>query len=724
MRPCQAKLLLWSCLLLSSVAFAQEGAPPPAPAESIQLEEVVVTAERRVESLQDTPISVEAFNQERLGTLRIDDVGDLGSNVPNLQTTPHPNSASTPRVFIRGVGNFDDQITQDPSVAIYVDGVYVGRNQGMGAEVADLTRIEVLRGPQGTLYGRNATGGAINFITEEPRLGQWHVSQKLGFGNRSEFLSRSMVNIPLGGELAARLSYLTAEEDGFVRNRGTGEDTFGAEDRDALRADLLWQPAGRWSWRYAFDRSTIDDTPFYLQFSPAGSPRQRPSGSNSEVDDLRANDIVAAGHQLTGTWQPSAEVTVKSISAYRRLDSFVYQDYLSGAFGPTAALITENDVDQDQFSEELQWLGTTLSGGLRYIFGLYYFQESADGLTANVLPATGITAYSVATIENKAYAAYAQGTYTPAWLGEKLHLTLGGRWSHDQREAGLTNRTKLANGMIVPGSQGTGDKDFDNFSPSLTIAYDVSRDLYAYAKLGEGYKTGGFNVRASSIDRFQQGFGDESLRSYELGLKSEWLKRRLRANLALFRADYRDIQINAQSDLSDPTKADILNAGEATIQGVELDASALLSQGLRLTLAYGYLDAVYDRIVNGRGEDVTNRYAFVNAPHNSYAADLDWDIAGTPLGLLRGNLNYTWQDDKVSTASTANGVYEIEAYGLLNGRLALAEIPGPPAGAFEVALWARNMIDEEYEIIYAPLFGGYRVWGEPRSFGVDLAYRF
>src|SRR5690606_7312766 len=178
------------------------------------------------------------------------EIADLGGNIPNLQVSPHTNSATTPRVFIRGVGNFDDQITQDPSVAVYVDGVYVGRNQGMGMEVADIERIEVLRGPQGTLYGRNATGGAINFVSVAPEIGQWGGSQKLTFGSRDEFRSRTMVNIPLSENLAARVFYLTSEKDGFVDNAGYGESTYGAEDHDAQRFDLLWQPSDTFEARY------------------------------------------------------------------------------------------------------------------------------------------------------------------------------------------------------------------------------------------------------------------------------------------------------------------------------------------------------------------------------------------------------------------------------------------------------------------------------------------
>ncbi|MBK7730881.1 MAG: TonB-dependent receptor [Gammaproteobacteria bacterium] len=254
-------ILTSSMFAAASLSLLAPALPSAALAQSAGLEEIVVTAQKREESLQDTPISIVALGPAQLENLGISDINDLGSNIPNLQITPHSNSGAIPRIFIRGVGNFDDQITQDPSVAVYMDGVYVGRNQGMGVEVADIERIEVLRGPQGILYGRNATGGAINFITRAPELEQWGFSQQLTFGRRDEFRSRTMLNVPVGDTFAARLFYLDSSKDGFVRNTANGEDTYGGEDRDAQRIDLLFRPNDAVDIRYAFDRSKLEDSP-------------------------------------------------------------------------------------------------------------------------------------------------------------------------------------------------------------------------------------------------------------------------------------------------------------------------------------------------------------------------------------------------------------------------------------------------------------------------------
>ena len=693
----------------------------------MSLEEVVVTAQKRDELQQDIPISLVSMGSAQIENLRITDIIDLGSNVPNLQLSPHPNSGATPRVFIRGVGNFDDQITQDPSVAVYMDGVYVGRNQGMGLEVAELERIEVLRGPQGTLYGRNATGGAINFITQAPELGQWGFKQDFTFGKRDEFRSRTMVNAPIGDTLAVRAFYMTSEKDGFVDNAGQGTSTYGAEDRDAQRIDFFWQPNDALDARYSYDRSQLDDTSYYLAPTVPGVPPQRPSVSHAGGQTMKPSDVTAQGHQLTVNWEIQEDLILRSITAYRDLDSYVYQDYLSGTGRPNTPFFIDASVEQDQFSQELQLIGSAMDYKLDYTLGLYYFEEEGSGSTINWLPGFGIRQVADADIENKAWAAFGQATYTPDMLDSRLHLTLGLRWSKDERKADLTRYNVLlaTNGILAPSyQQGRGDKDFDAVNPSFTVGFDLTNDINLYAKYAEGYKTGGFNVRATTIAFFENGFDEESLESYEIGIKSQWLENRLRVNAAVFTADYKDIQLNAQTNISDPTKADILNAGEATIQGLELEVTALVVDGLTASFNYGYLNARYDEINDAFGRDVTNDYEFVNAPQHSYTLDLNWDVTTTPYGVVVANLNYTWQDDKFITATRVNGDYTIDDYGLLNARIALEDIPGPNNGVFKVALWGRNLEDKEYSFLNAPGFGTYRAWGEPRSYGVDLSYEF
>ncbi|MBN7796519.1 TonB-dependent receptor [Parahaliea mediterranea] len=689
------------------------------------LEEVVVTAQKREESLQDTPISLAALGSDELETRGIEDLTDLRSVVPNLQLTPHPNSAATARIYVRGIGNSDDQITQDPSVAVYMDGVYLARTQGLAMEAADIARIEVLRGPQGTLYGRNATGGAINYITEQPSIGEWGFKQQFTAGSRDLFRSKTTVNVPLGDTLAARVGYVTASQDGFIDNAGGGESRFGDRERDAWRADVLWRPADTFSLRYAYDRSDIGDSPVYAAAVPL-YPRTAPipDAGDPAVQNVEANDVTADGHSLVAAWDVSPLVTLKSITAYRSLDNYQNMDYHTGVYGPFPIFRTSSDIEQEQWSQELQLLGESRDGGLQYIAGLYYFDEDGSYFSDTLVPANSIHSLNLGDIANEAIAAFGQATWTPDILRQRLHLTLGLRWSEDRREASKAEAIQpVGTDIVIPRGAGAGDNTFTNTSPSLVVAYDLGDDINLYAKLVEGYKTGGFNTRASSIEAFERGFGEETLTSYEIGAKMELWDRRLRVNAAVFQADYEDIQINVQSDPGDISLTDVLNAGEATITGFELDATALLFEGFSANLRYGYLDAQYDEITDATGADLSDLFRFTQSPRNTVTADLDYTLPPLPFGELRANLNYSWQDDKFTSSTAESGEYIVGDYGLLNARLTLSRLP-VPSGDLRVALWGKNLEDKTYYIAHFNAGVPTAMFGEPRTYGIDLIYEY
>lgn len=691
------------------------------PVASEGLEEIVVTAEKRTESLQRTPISIVALGRADIENMRISDVTDIGNAIPNVQQQSHPSSATTPLITIRGIGAMDDQITQDPSVAVYIDGVYVARSQGMGTQIADLERVEVLRGPQGTLYGRNATGGAINFVTSQPRLGEWGLDATLGVGNRNEISGRVAVNAPVGERFAARFAYMRLRKDGYVRNMGTGEPRFGTKDREAIRADLRWAPTDDINLRYVFEESHIGDTPFYLHYVPDPTVKVRPSVSTPLVRDLEANDITTRGHSLTADWQISDGVKLRSISAYRELDSHTYQGYLPGRFGPGAALIGRGDMTHQQWSQELQVLGSAFSGSFDYILGAYLFHEKAHGLSNARIAAQGVVSLVDGRIDNKAYALYAQGTYTPSILDERLHLTAAARWSRDKRDAFLTNTTELiASGRIIPGGSGRGSREYTNFSPSFTAAFDVTPTVNMYAKYSQGYKAGGYNIRSSSLAVFALGFEPEYVKAYEIGLKSEFWDRRVRLNVAAFRSNYDDIQMTLVN-VANPTTSDTMNAGKAIIQGVEVDLTAKIATGLTFSLGGAVLDPSYKSIIDNGGNNVTNTYRF-SVPTETLNAQINYKLPPTPIGDLTANLTYSWQSGYLNANKSA-GYYEFPAYGILNTRVVVSNIP-IVEGDVSVAIWAKNLTDTKYWFINGALFGGYRAWGEPRSYGVDLSYKF
>lgn len=713
--------------LASSVILATLGAlsaPAQAQSESPRaaLEEVMVTAQRRVESLQDTPISIQALSAEQLEVKGIVNLVDLHTHVPNFQIAPHPTSSTDIRAFMRGVGNNDDQITQDPSVAIYLDGAYMARIQGLAMEVADIERIEVLRGPQGALYGRNATGGAINFVSRPPDTGALSAKQTFGVGNRDAWRSSTRVNVPLvEDQLAVQLSWVSSEKDGFIRNLGPGADRFGNADRDAGRVDFLWEPTGSFSARYHYDRSRVQDTPAFIDAVSLDSDPEIPWSGDPAEPELRENDITADGHGLTLTWDLSASLSLKSITTYRELDSLTNRDYLTGVIIPGRPLTGgTNTTIQDQFTQELQLTGEALEGQLDYVAGLYYFEESAE---RQDLRGSRRDELRLVSADNEALAVFGQGTWTPDIAAQRLHLTLGGRWSRDKREASFQDGV-VENGVPMPtGEPVRGDNDYNNFSPTAVVAWDLTDDANLYAKWARGYKTGGFNLRASSPAKFSEGFDEEQLDSFEIGLKSQFLDNRLRLNAALFHSEYDDIQINTQSDPVDPSITDVLNAGKADIQGLELELTALLTDQLTVNLNYGYLDPEYKEIIGADGVNRADEVSPINAPEHSGTIDLAWTLPTTRWGTLSANLGYTWQDDMITSSSNAD--YVIESYGLLNGRVTLADLPlGDLPGDLRVSAWGKNLTDETYYISLFNVLVPAALYGEPRSYGVDVTWEF
>ncbi|RJF94168.1 TonB-dependent receptor [Sphingomonas cavernae] len=721
-KPLTCLLLCSSAMSFAHPALAQTGETTLDDATG--LEEIVVTAQKREESLQDTPISIAAFTADDLENKGISGLVDLRANVPNLQLTPHPNSAATTQIFMRGVGLSDDQITQDGGVAVYMDGVYVARSQGQALEVAELERVEVLRGPQGTLYGRNATGGAINFITKKPELGEFRFKGQFTLGNYDNRRVKASVNVALGETLAARFSYMVAKQDGFIDNPGTIVERWGDKDRQAMRADVLWQPSDAFNLRYSYDRSEIEDTPIYVALSPL-HPRTipRPDAGSPLVRDVVPNDVTSQGHSLIAEWNASDSILLRSITGYRKLDNFQNQDYLTGAVGPFPLQKNSSRAKQDQWSQELQLIGDALDRQLEYVVGGYWFSEEGDNFSNSFSPPTRTRSFTTTTIKNESWAVFGQATYSPEALDRRLHVTIGARQSWDQREATLARQTQVNNGPIVPvPGIGDGNRKFKDFSPSFVLAYDVAENANVYGKVVKGYKSGGYNTRASSIARFNQGFDSETLWSYELGMKSQWLDNTVRFNAAAFVSKYEDIQINVQSDPTNIRITDVLNAGKATVKGVEVDVTLAPVRSVRLGINYGYLDAQYDEVIDAAGNDVSANYRFTNAPKHTLALDFNYDLPELPIGQVSANVNYTMQSDKFTSSTITGGKYIIGDYGLLNARLNLAEIPG--VDGVRLGLWGRNLTNTDYYIMQFNIGRPGALFGEPRTYGVDLSFDF
>jgi iron complex outermembrane recepter protein len=753
------------------------------------LEEVVVTAQKRVETAQETPISIAAFGAEALDRLQIVSVTDIADKIPNVMLPPQPVSRTSITPFIRGVGSIDIQVTKDAAVGIYLDGVYLGRTTGMASDFGDLQRIEVLRGPQGTLYGRNTTGGAINLITTAPE-DELGFRQRVSVGNRDYWRSQTTLNLPITDQLAARINYVASRENGWVENIGPGYD-FNEDEREGGRIALRWTPSEQLTLDYAYDRSSVEGGMNAYQIVKSSDPSNAftPYARAERQDTLSVNDgrdginDSVEGHALTVNWDINEHFSVKSISAFRELRARSAYDYSSSVNyfnrvappqNPVRGLLPKqtellsafNNLDQEQISQEFQFLGDAMEGRLEYVAGLYYFKErgtesNSPGITNNViaLPAAQLGAsydflppFLQATYDNlvvltnaefianatsESMAAYAHISYRPQLLDERLKLTLGLRHTEDKREAtkldrsydpGFRNPANL--GAIIRSGQSSGTTEDSKFTPSLIADFALSEDANLYAKYSESYRSGGFNMRAPQKD-FGSPFGPETMDAYELGLKSEWLDRRLRVNAAVFLYDYTDLQIdqNLPNSISETLT---VNAGESEYKGFELDLTALLTERLTLNLSYGYLDAEFKEFQNaldcnrqpvagGGTVDVADCRQVPNAPEKTYNLELDYVLPALGIGELSARIGYLWQDTSTFTNATPA---ERGSFSLLSASVLLSQI-SVGKGNLSIQAWGKNLQDEEYPL-HAFDFGVFQLsyFNEPRSYGLDITYEY
>jgi iron complex outermembrane receptor protein len=696
---------------LAAIAVALPGAAllvaAPARAEPA-LEEVIVTAQKRQESLQDTPISIAAFGPAELERRGIANVGDLAAAVPNLRIAPFGVSPTTLRIYIRGLGVVDSQPTEDSPVGIYLNGVYVARPVGLTLDVANIERVEVLRGPQGTLYGRNTTGGAVNVITRKPD-GKLAFSQLFGVGNYGAFRSQTTVNLPLTDKLFVAGGFTSSKRDGWLKNTGQGHD-FSERDSKAGRADIRFLPADGITLDYSYDLAVDDYSADYYHLTVPAPAGAFVPGLPAQPDRLKSTSLLAPfqeshdraqGHTLT----LSAETPVgeaKSITGYRRVRASAYNDYSGNPF----VTIYRNDpfsLRQHQWSEELQLVGATPSRSFEYIGGLYYFREKAHEVATDRFFTFPVPRDISAT--NTSYAGYGQVTWRPDG-SSPWSVTLGGRYTRDKRQGD--------NHILAPASRTDA-----RFTGAAGIDYRLTDTAMLYAKAVQGYKAGGFNMRQAAFD---QGFAPEKLISYEAGFKTEWLNRRLRLNGALFYMDYKDIQLDILvPNQPDPTLTQTTNAGKARIWGVEAEAQLLVTDDLRLSATYGHLD---DKIKRVTGDD-PRLWRLPNAPAHALTGTVDWDVARTDYGVLNLAVDTSWRSRSYTGARARPGD-EMMAYALTDVRLSFTGEDWVFQGSrVQVSGWVRNLFDRKY---YLDTFGSFvgvhatkvSTYGLPRTYGIDL----
>lgn len=831
-------------LLAATIAVVAGSASPAiaVAASTGHLEEVVVTAQKREENLQETPLSITALSDTALEKRGITNTADLMGEIPSVAGFESPGSRGTTGLTIRGMASgAPANLSVDPAIGIYLDGVFVGKNVGSAMDVAELERVEIVRGPQGTLYGRNATGGAVNFISKKP-TGEFGLRLTGAVGNYDHRSLKLNMDLPaLGqvgeglGQLAISAGYQTRERDGFQENHSPGGQDFNDLDRQAWRLTAKWDLTNNFSVDYNYDHSALDESNALEQVvgfntvdaagevdrvaalqgilagarfwaatpgtDPRISGRWIPSLEKTmaayqgalaqgpgRVDHGRADfsprtDTEVDGHALTLNWN-IGDLLLKSITAYRETESYVFGDLedidssldgngvgayndllhltLAGLYGATGgfdpgipqlpfdaiwdgvdtigAFHTKQDTDNfyDQFSQEFQLVGSTDS--LDYVLGLYYFEDDAKYSRSAVFvaPLSGTPTQNYA-LSTEASAIYGQASWKPDWLEERLTLTLGLRYTEEDKDivwdylayatpfAGEIPRRTLAN-----------EETFDNVSGNVTVAYQASDDINAFLRFATGYRSGGFNGEQIGTPAFNE----EVVEQWEVGVKSDWWDGRLRINGSLYTYVWEDIQLANTDSSEGAATTRIINAGEADRWGGELEVLLAPTEALLLSVSYAYVHGDFDKYpdVCGSAEPVTCIDGAATAlrpysPGNQLSVSADYRFARTSIGDLTGFLWVNWQDEWYENAlwsGVVNGQPVAYPSGVMDERTVVGarlnlESIRVGDGTMRVSLFGDNLLDDDYPV-YSINFGALGLiteqYGAPRTWGVEIGYEY
>ncbi len=736
-------------LIHATVIFmitAAAGSPLPLLSDEGTLEEVIVTARKKAESLQDVPISVTALNEEALRAANIVGIDEVGRLTPGLFFQFFDDTR--PSTFIRGLGSRQFDAGSDGSVGIFFDEFYLSRFSGQMTGLFDIDRVEVLKGPQGTLYGRNTIGGAINIISRNP-TDEPSGYAEVEYGNFSQFRAEGVISGPIAGErLTGRLAFVKHDRDGHLKNLTTGTDLQG-EDMGAVRGKLRYLASDKLEATFTVEYNTSDrpgtqGEPIVGVFSAApGISLVKTPGRRDEfynADSRFDRELLTMIGRVVWDLGPLA---ITSITGYRNSDLKEFRDLDSTRFDAIGQDTVEKS---DTFSQELRLASTpggalTFNDRLDWVLGFYYFTEDTDrldsfpfgrnsaissivrtfdtlGIVAPILPGVD-TFYEDFTnnVDVDSYAVFGQATLK---ITDRLNITGGLRWTRDEKHAeiiGDTTRPGLP--PIFADFTVNRDPSWESVDPKLTVDYHVSPETLIYATYSEGFKSGGFQFAAFNPVAAGVVFEPEDLTAYEAGLKSDLWDGRMRLNASGFIYDYKNQQLPRIVLLPNGSFAQVItNAAKSDIKGIEIDVSLAPTSGLLLSAGYAYLDATYDEFVFNQALDFSGNQ-MPRAPEHSYFITVNYEQSiGSGVGFIHAD--WSWQDDiffEFDEGATIGT--EQDAYGLLNLEA------GYEIDRWRFAAWAKNLTDKTYRSSVLN-FGGNTIefLGLPRTYGLSVRYVF
>ncbi|TLM76704.1 TonB-dependent receptor [Microbulbifer harenosus] len=712
-----------------------------------ELEEITVTAQKRTERITEVPIAITNVGAEAIKQTGVRQVREVAQFVPNLNISSGTDFTTT--VTMRGVGSDSRNIGFDTRVGVYLDGVYLGQSPAINQDLVDLERIEVLRGPQGTLFGKNTVAGAINLISQKPS-DEFSGSVGVEYGSMNSRQLSATLNAPLSKSLFSKISVNRQQRDGYIRNLTTG-NLLNEQDGSAYRAQLMYDAGGAFNAILAVDGMESD------RLSTTGEAVTNPFGTGPDtaapemhqvamnVDPREEREI--RGAALTMEWSLPSDFTLRSITSSRDTEMTYNNDTDYSPYPLVEITYTDSYAQQTQ---EFQ-LVSPGADDFNYVAGLYLYQQEGDsyrevtsskffedllqaqyGAPGLVNPDSPVVSAGI--VDTSSIAAYINGSYqlTDAWK-----LGFGLRYSEEQKEVDWAIDGSGA--PLFGTATGTvrDDRTDSHLSPTVSINYALSEEANVYGKYSGGFKSGGYNLDFVAAGDLVAGtdFDKETVDAFEIGLKGTAFSRQFSYSLALFQSNYEDYQVNQFVDLGQgATSISIRNAAEVETRGLEAEITWLASDNLTINASMGLLDAEFASYPNAdaNGSDLSGNQ-LPNAPETSFNLGGQYYLPINSIGadlLLR--LDYIFRDSFYNTAENeskrtlANGdtvqFGQVDAYHLVNARIGLES----HADSWNAALFVHNLTDEEYMVNTSRDFLGTlrHFYGLERTAGIELEYRF
>ena len=732
--------------LTSSVTLAEEAADASPAVQEKGLERIEVTARKSLETLQSVPVAVTSIGSDQLDQNGISVMTEIQQFSPNTTLQSSRGTNSTLTAFIRGVGQEDPLWGYEPGVGIYIDDVYIARPQGAVLDIVDIERVEVLRGPQGSLYGKNTIGGAIKYVTKK-MSGEMEFDLQATFGNYGRQDYKIAGKLPVVEEklyFGFALASLTRDGYGeFLESALPNQDTENYnKDVFAGRFTVEFEPTDDLFFRFNYDK-TVDDSNAkggYRLLPSIVTDAPVPDSVYDSYTSLPTKNLVEnEGWSLTAEYYINDDWSVKSVTAARENYSPTNIDFDNT---PLQIFDVPAIYDDEQFSQEFQ---LNYNGeGLSFVSGLYYFDSESCGHYDAII-FQSLTADKGGCNSSESIAAYAQGSYN---VTDKLSFTLGARYTEEEKVANVTSDLYFSieypeSGWIPDYTRGdlpqtevlNGDKTWSRFTPKVGVEYQVDEDMMLFASYSQGFKSGTFNPRAATNE---PAVNPEIVDSIELGIKSEWFDQ-LRVNATIFALEHKDRQYKSVVPNEDPTVLDsrLGNIGQSEGMGLELEVEYAATEALHFNFAFGYIDTEFTEVLSWNGteyEDISDTYTVANTPDTTANLGVTYDIE-TSVGSFVANANYYYRGE-YDLVEVGN-VLTQDAYGLLNLGINWYSTDGD----WTAALHWKNITDEEYMVgaynftggqdddgNWLPGFGGDTTligyYGDPSTVSLTIGYSF